>query len=278
MKFRDVVIFNGQPFSVPQGIQRIDTRATHGWQVRYGGTKLFSDHTPDGSGAKASLERAKQELARRIANMPAPSLLQKNPSESKTSDLPVGISGPIVRQRKGSRVRSCSFSVLLPRYGMAPRCSSVYIGTENTYTVERYHAALEKAAAMRREAEQVYELAATKAKRAAAKVLMAGGKLPAPTKSAGRQAAVPKAAPKAAPKAVSKTTGKGRPVAVGKSVKPKVAPAKAAAQPAARGTAKPAAPLRTRAGAKPARATNVAKTVGKAVTRPVSRSRRTAAA
>lgn len=282
MKFRDVVIFNGQPFSVPQGIQRIDTRATHGWQVRYGGTKLFSDHTPDGSGAKASLERAKQELARRIANMPAPSLLQKNPSESKTSDLPVGISGPIVRQRKGSRVRSCSFSVLLPRYGMAPRCSSVYIGTENTYTVERYHAALEKAAAMRREAEQVYELAATKAKRAAAKVLMAGGKLPAPTKSAGRQAAVPKAtpkaAPKAAPKAVSKTTGKGRPVAVGKSVKPKVAPAKAAAQPAARGTAKPAAPLRTRAGAKPARTTNVAKTVGKAVTRPVSRSRRTAAA
>lgn len=278
MKFRDVVIFNGQPFSVPQGIQRIDTRATHGWQVRYGGTKLFSDHTPDGSGAKASLERAKQELARRIANMPAPSLLQKNPSESKTSDLPVGISGPIVRQRKGSRVRSCSFSVLLPRYGMAPRCSSVYIGTENTYTVERYHAALEKAAAMRREAEQVYELAATKAKRAAAKVLMAGGKLPAPTKSAGRQAAVPKAAPKVAPKAVSKTTGKGRPVAVGKSVKPKVAPAKAAAQPAARGTAKPAAPLRTRAGAKPARTTNVAKTVGKAVTRPVSRSRRTAAA
>jgi hypothetical protein len=90
MKFRDVVIFNGKTFTVPQGIQRIDTRATHGWQVRYAGTKLFSDHSNDGSGAKASLEKATQELARRIAKMPAPSLLQKRPSESKTSDLPVG--------------------------------------------------------------------------------------------------------------------------------------------------------------------------------------------
>lgn len=179
MKFRDVVIFNGKKFTVPQGIQRIDTRATHGWQVRYGGTKLFSDHTSDGSGAVASLEAARKELARRIAKMPAPSLLQKRPSESKTSDLPVGISGPIVRQRAGAAVRSCSLSVLLPRFGQAPRCSSVYIGTENTYTVERYLAALEKAVALRREAELAYELAATKAKRAAAKALRPGA--PPPT-------------------------------------------------------------------------------------------------
>ena len=122
MKFRDVVIFNGKTFTVPQGIQRIDTRATHGWQVRYGGTKLFSDHTRDGSGAEASLDLARRELARRIAKLPAPSLLQKKPSESKTSNLPVGISGPIVRQRVGSSVRSCSFSVLLPRFGQPPRC------------------------------------------------------------------------------------------------------------------------------------------------------------
>src|SRR5262245_1586825 len=101
MKFRDGVIFNGKKFKVPQGIQRIDTRATHGWQVRYGGTKLFSDHTPDGSGAKASLEKATQELLKRIAKLPAPSLLQRRPSESKGNNLPVGISGPIVRQRKG---------------------------------------------------------------------------------------------------------------------------------------------------------------------------------
>lgn len=264
MKFRDVVIFSGQPFSVPQGIQRIDTRATHGWQVRYGGTKLFSDHTPDGSGAKASLERAKQELARRIAHMPAPSLLQKNPSESKTSDLPVGISGPIVRQRKGSRVRSCSFSVLLPRYGMAPRCSSVYIGTENTYTVERYHAALEKAAAMRREAEQVYELAATKAKRAAAKVLMAGGKLP-PVKAVGKAAAKPAGKPAKASRAVAKPV---------KAVKAKTAPVKAPVKSAARAATKPAAPARAGAGSATGRAAATAAGSRKVVPASVPRARR----
>jgi hypothetical protein len=206
MKFRDVVIFNGKKFKVPQGIQRIDTRATHGWQVRYGGTKLFSDHTRDGSGAAASLALAQEELVRRIAKMPAPSLLQKRPSGSKTSDLPVGVSGPIVRQRAGSGVRSCSLSVLLPRYGQPPRCSSVYIGTENTYTVERYQAAVEKAVAMRQAAEAVYEAAATKAKRADARVLKdviakaaatrAAAK--APAKAAAKKAATKSAAAKTA--------------------------------------------------------------------------------
>jgi len=119
MKVRDVTIFSGQRFEVPQGIQRIDSRATHGWQLRYGGTKLFSDHTPDGSGASAALAQATRELLHRIARLPAPSRLQRAPSGNKTSDLPVGISGPVVRQRAGSRVRDCSLSVSLPRFGAA---------------------------------------------------------------------------------------------------------------------------------------------------------------
>src|SRR5882762_5208682 len=93
MKVRDVTIFTGERFEVPQGIQRIDSYATHGWQVRYGGTKLFSDHTPDGSGASAALVQATKELLNRIAKLPAPSRLQRAPSGNKTSDLPVGISG-----------------------------------------------------------------------------------------------------------------------------------------------------------------------------------------
>ena len=63
MKTRKIVLFSGEEFEVPQGIQRIDHRATHGWQLRYGGTKLFSDHTSDGSGARASLEKATKEAA-----------------------------------------------------------------------------------------------------------------------------------------------------------------------------------------------------------------------
>lgn len=172
MKTRDVVIFSGKRFKVPQGIQRIDHRATHGWQLRYGGTKLFSDGTTDGKGAAASLKAATEELLKRIAKLPAPSRLQRKPSENKTTDLPVGISGPIVRQRPGAKVRECNLSVSLPRFGMAPRRSTIYIGNENTYSVQRFEEALARAIKMREDAEAAYRRDATRAKRAEAQRLV----------------------------------------------------------------------------------------------------------
>jgi hypothetical protein len=172
MKTRDVVIFSGKKFKVPQGIQRIDHRATHGWQLRYGGTKLFSDGSQDGSGAAASLKLATEELFKRIAKLPAPSRLQTTPNENKTTDLPVGISGPIVRLRPGAKVRECNLSVSLPRFGAIPRRSTIYIGNENTYTAQRFQAALERAIRLRDQAEKTYRREATRAKRAGA-LLMA---------------------------------------------------------------------------------------------------------
>lgn len=171
LKFRKVTIFNGKSFKVPQCVQRIDVRSTHGWQLRYGGTKFFNDGTPDGSGARHSLAAASAELVRRINKMPAPYLLQRKPNHSKTSNLPVGISGPVVRQRRGSAVRDCSLSISIPVYGGKARRRSVYIGTEQTYTPERFQAALDRAMAMRKQAEEVYQRAATKARRAAVKQL-----------------------------------------------------------------------------------------------------------
>ncbi len=170
MKTRKATIYNGKRFDVPQCIQRIDHRATHGWQLRYGGTKMFSDGV---AGAKDSLARATQELFVRIAKLPAPSLLQKLPNKTKTSDLPVGISGPIVRQRRGSKYRQASFSVSLPQVGAPTRCRSVYIGSESTYTIQRYERALEKAIAIRKEGERQYKSDATRAKRASAERLKA---------------------------------------------------------------------------------------------------------
>lgn len=174
MNFRDVVIHTGERFTVPPGIQRIDHRTTHGWQLRYGGsTKLFSDRML-GSPA-AALDKAIRELRARIAKMPAPSKLQREPSvNKKSSDLPVGISGPVVRLRPGTNVRDCSFSVSLPRWGEPSRRSSVHIGTENTYTVERYHEALAKAIAMRLKAEVAYQRAANRAMREASAGLVTG--------------------------------------------------------------------------------------------------------
>ncbi len=173
MKTRTIVLFSGETFEVPQGIQRIDHRATHGWQLRYAGTKLFSDHTTDGSGAAASLAKATKELLKRIATAPAPSLLQRAPSANKSSQLPPGITGPVVRTRRGGNTRDCSLMVLIPRFGERPRRRTIYIGTENTYSLERYHAALQRAIAMRQEAEAAYEKATTRAKRADAKTLKA---------------------------------------------------------------------------------------------------------
>ncbi|MBI5258197.1 MAG: hypothetical protein HY855_16960 [Burkholderiales bacterium] len=173
MKFRNVTIpGTGERLSVPQGIQRIDHLSTHGWQLRYcGETKLFSDPAPDKGGSAESLSRATRELLRRIARLPAPSGLQREPSASKSSDMPVGISGPLVRSRNGGRTRYCLFLVSIPRFGQKPRRASVYIGAESTYSLQRYDAALAKAMALREKAEQAYQQAATAAKRAEGRAL-----------------------------------------------------------------------------------------------------------
>lgn len=168
MKFREVVIHSGEKFVVPQGIQRIDSKSTHGWQVRYQGTKMFSDGVQNGGSAAQSLTKATAELMERIATLAAPVTLQKAPSVRKSSGLPSGISGPIIRTRANSSSRTASFSVLLPRFGGTPRCATVYIGSETNYTLRRYKQALAKAVALRKSAEVQYQEDATQAKRRAA--------------------------------------------------------------------------------------------------------------
>jgi hypothetical protein len=132
---------------------------------------MFSDHSNDGSGARQALRLATAELKKRIAKLDAPSGLRRGIGSNKSSNLPVGISGPIVRQRAGRNTRDASFGVSLPRFGQKPTTRNVYIATENTYTLEKYKRALTKAVAMRKAAERAYQIAATKAKREAAKKL-----------------------------------------------------------------------------------------------------------
>ncbi|MBI5716751.1 MAG: hypothetical protein HZC37_03595 [Burkholderiales bacterium] len=171
MKTRKVTIYSGKTFTVPQGIQRIDSASTHGWQVRYQGTKFFSDSVADGGDATKALAAATRELLNRIATMPAPVVLKRGPSANKKSGLPPGISGPIVVSRGEERVRSAVLSVLLPRFGSTPQLKSVYIGTENTYTQTKYRAALKEAKLLRAEAVADYEAAATRARRKSALAL-----------------------------------------------------------------------------------------------------------
>ncbi len=169
MQTRTVTIYSGARIRVPEHIQRIDTHSTHGWQMRYGQPTLFySDGQGPGNGPRPALKRAIESLRQRIAELPAPTGLQRGTSPSKQNDLPVGISGPILRQRPGRSVPECHFSVNLPRFGGKPQRRTVYIASQNTYTPERYTRALNAAIDMRRAAEEQYQLDATAAKRRSA--------------------------------------------------------------------------------------------------------------
>lgn len=165
MRTREVTLASGETFTVPQGIQRLDSKTTRGWQVRYQGTKYFADGQ---DGPRRSLELATKELLRRIASMPAPVSLKRAPSPRKTSSLPVGISGPIVINKPGSERQAAVLSVLVPRFGQPNQVREIHIGTPATYTQARYRAALKKAVELRSESLARYEAAATRAKRKAA--------------------------------------------------------------------------------------------------------------
>ena len=165
MEFRRREIFTGQAFDVPTHVVRLDSKKTHGWQLRYGKWTLFSDHSNDGSGAESSLAAAAAELARRIAKLPAPNGVRSEARQGKANDMPVGISGPVTRRRAGHSALQYYLQVTFPVSRGKPTNTSVYIATENTLTPEKYQAALAKAVALRDTGVRKFKLAATRAKR-----------------------------------------------------------------------------------------------------------------
>ena len=169
MNFRKVKIFTGKSFRVPEHIQRLDSDGTHGWQLRYGrgttGTEMFSDFSNDGSGAAAALGKAVAALRSRIKKLPASTGLRTSPLARKSSNLPVGISGPVERHRAGRNTPSYSFLVSVPLATGGSTTRSVYIGTANTMTPKREKEARAKAVAIREEAARKFVIAKTRALR-----------------------------------------------------------------------------------------------------------------
>lgn len=165
MKTREVTLATGEKFTVPQGIQRLDSKSTKGWQVRYQGTRYFPDAE---AGPAKSLKAATKELMKRIASLPAPVALKREPSTSKGSNLPAGISGPILENGRKAKRQAAVLSVLLPRFGSTNLVRKVHIGTPSTYTEARFEAALAKAMKMRQASVTKYEAEATRARRRAA--------------------------------------------------------------------------------------------------------------
>lgn len=170
MKVRKVVTSFGDAFDVPSNIVRLDGKNTHGWQVRFGRWAYFPDQTKDGSGAGEALRLATEELRERMLRLPAPTGLRTDPNRNKTTDLPVGVSGPTQRIRKGRNTVQYYFQVTFPVTGGKPANRSIYIATENTMTQELYDRALMKAITLRDEGVRRFQAAATLAQKAAAKV------------------------------------------------------------------------------------------------------------
>ena len=178
MKFRKVTIFDGSVHQAPERIQRLDSQKTHGWQLRYGRgkekTDMFSDFTSDGSGAAASLAKAVEALKQRINQLPAPNGFRSTSTIRKTTDLPVGVSGPQERLRKGKTIPYYSFQVSIPLPSGGSTNKSVYIGTATTINDERIESARVKAIAIREHAVRNAEAAKTAAKRLDANISLAG--------------------------------------------------------------------------------------------------------
>lgn len=170
MKSRERTTVYGQTFEVPTHIVRLDGNRVHGWQLRLGEWKLFSDFSNDGSGAERALADATKELAERLSKLPAATGLRTETLSWKTSDLPLGISRA-ERRRKGSRVVQYYYQVTFPVAGSRPANKHIYIATENTLTREKQEMALAKALAMRAEAERLFKEAKRSEQQAEGKAL-----------------------------------------------------------------------------------------------------------
>ena len=165
MRYRKQSLY-GKTFRVPSHVVRLESHDTHGWQLRYGPSKFFADPTSGRAGAGESLRLATAELASRIARLPAPTGLRIEPNANKTSELPVGVSGPKeVRRTSRPHIVQYYFQVSVPVPGGRSTNKQVYIATQNTITPDKMNTALAKALAIRDSHVRKYKVASTKRKR-----------------------------------------------------------------------------------------------------------------
>ena len=145
MKATRQLTIESQVLNVPARIQRCGK----GWQVRYLGTKLYSDGT---EGPRKALQAAVRDLEARYEATPPKDRIGVRvvPLKHKTSKLPPGISGPVLTRRRGQLC--AEFKVSLPRRGRPNGGTTVYIASESTWSQQRYDTALAKALAIRADA------------------------------------------------------------------------------------------------------------------------------
>lgn len=137
---------------VPRHIVRIDTKNTHGWQVRYRGvTKFFSDGIPRAvSAALASLEAAKRFL-HGVYDGPH---IARITTETSRKAIRTGIPGVRLVGTLRPNRRVMEFYAEATPFRSDDAAKRFYIGTERTLTAERLDEAIEKASKVRERMRQ----------------------------------------------------------------------------------------------------------------------------
>jgi hypothetical protein len=165
-RLRSIVTPAGEVYICPPMLRRMDQKAksTVGWIVRGkgGGSTFFSDGKFGSAYAAylAALEHLR--LIHESERASDASALRRR-SGAKASELPYGISGPVVRKdRQYGHLIACLLC-RIPIFGKPEKLKWLYIGNENTYTEAKYWAVLERAKAMRARALAEYRRAAREA-------------------------------------------------------------------------------------------------------------------
>lgn len=135
-------------FHVPMYIVRCDSlktngSATHGWQVRYSGSKFFSDSVYDArfKNPQSALDAATQYLAARFKGRNT--CIRMIPLKSKKSPIKdVGIR-LVSKKPRDRNVSEYYMEVTNMSNKLSPK--RIYVGTDNTISEERIALALSRA-------------------------------------------------------------------------------------------------------------------------------------
>lgn len=117
--FREVCV-HGATIIVPRYIVRIDCRSTHGWQIRYAGSKFVSDY------GRPPEESIKQAIAHLLSVFDEKKVVERG--ENKSKQVRTGVSGIQVCTDLNSR--KVVFRVFDP---LTRKSKKVHIGTLNTF-------------------------------------------------------------------------------------------------------------------------------------------------
>lgn len=153
-------------FDVPTHVVRIDstkrTGATHGWQVRFKGTKMFSDGL-FGDDAGNSLRAAKTYLTRVFVPPATPFPPLRTREAAGRKQVPLGVPGLSLRwaqkEKRNARQLYIQVGVPVPARGRKTvhRNVNVYVATDGTLTDSHLRRALQRAVDLRGRVDRLYQ-------------------------------------------------------------------------------------------------------------------------